>query len=217
MDIPNSALPHGNEPVAVTGNTSNPTKALVLLHGRGASAESILQLSNQLTISDEYVILAPQANQHTWYPERFIASTKENQPHLDSALERISAILMYLKDTFGIESQDLVLAGFSQGACLAAEFVKRNPARYGGIAVFSGGLIGDNNEVQQSVTGDLAQTAIYLGCDVEDFHIPKERVGQSADIFNSMNAVVNMQFYEGLGHSIHLEGVAALQGFITVS
>jgi phospholipase/carboxylesterase len=215
MDIPNSALPHGNESLVVDGNTKDPSKALILIHGRGASAESILQLTNQLTLSDEYVVLAPQANQHTWYPERFIASTGENQPHLDSALERISTILMYLKDTFGIESSELVLAGFSQGACLAAEFVKRNPVRYGGIAVFSGGLIGDNNQVQQSVSGDLAQTAIYLGCDVEDFHIPKERVVQTADIFNSMNAEVTMKLYEGLGHSIHSEGIEALQEFIT--
>lgn len=215
MNIPHSSLPHGNEPVAFSGNTTDPTKALVLLHGRGASAESILQLTNHLTHLDEYVVIAPEASAHTWYPNRFIVPKEENQPHLDAALDRITAIISYLADTYNIHRSEIVLAGFSQGACLAAEYVKRHPARYRGIAVFSGGLIGTDGEVHESVSGDLLLTPIYLGCDKDDFHIPKVRVEQSAEIFTAMNARTDLKIYENLGHAIHPEGIEALQKFIT--
>lgn len=215
MLFQNSTLPHGHESVVVTGNTKNPSRALILLHGRGASADNIMNLTDQLTLTNEYVVIAPQASEYTWYPNRFIVPQAENQPHLDSALARIKAIISYLADTHNIQTSAIVLVGFSQGACLAAEYIKRHPTRYQGVAVFSGGLIGTDDEVHEPVAGDLLLTPIYLGCDKEDFHIPKERVEQSAEIFTAMNAKTDLQLYENLGHGIHPEGIEALQKFIT--
>lgn len=214
MQIPHSTLPHGTEPVVLAGNITNPTRALLLMHGRGASAENIMQLTSELAIPNEYIVLAPQAANHTWYPERFTVSTPENQPDLDSALNRIQTMLSFLETTFGIHSNQIIIAGFSQGACLTAEYLKRYPAVYKGVAVFSGGLIGSDIEVGTASTGDLKQTPIYIGCDVEDFHIPKERVVVTAETLTKMEANVDLQLYEGLGHTIHTKGLAALQHFI---
>lgn len=216
MQIPTSTLPHGNEYVAVTGNTTNPSGALILLHGRGASADSIMQLVEELSLSDEYLILAPQAAGQVWYPQRFIVPQRDNQPHLDSALDRVDSLVQQLKTEHAITSEQIVLAGFSQGACLVSEYLKQHPATFAGAAIFSGGLIGSDTEVitRSKAPGDLGNTPIYIGCDTEDFHIPKERVVVTADALAALGAAVDMKLYEGLGHAIHPEGIAALQRFL---
>lgn len=214
MNISDSMLPHGNQPATITGNIKNPTRGLILLHGRGASGESILNLVNQLRLSSEYIVVAPNAHEHTWYPERFIVPQEQNQPHLNSALEKVSSIINSLKVSFNIESEQIILSGFSQGACLTAEYLKQYPQKYKGAVIFSGGLIGTDNEVINNVSGDLDSTPIYLGCDESDFHIPKDRVTLSADILGNMNAKVDMKLYTNLGHAIHSDGINALQKFI---
>lgn len=201
--------------MVIIGNTKNPISALMLVHGRGTSAESIISLTKKLTLPGGYIVVAPQANENIWYPERFIVPITQNQPHLDSALNQLSVVLKYLKETHGIRIGQVILAGFSQGACVVAEFIKRNPGHYKGVAIFSGGLIGDDGEVLQKIDGDLMQTSIYLGCDLEDFHIPKNRFEQSAEIFTKMNAQVELKLYSDLGHTIHKEGIMALQKFIS--
>lgn len=214
MQIPHSSLPHGIEPVVLAGNTTNPTRALLLVHGRGASAENIMQLTGELSIPSDYLVLAPQAANHTWYPERFTVPTSENQPDLDSALNRIQTIVSFLETEFNIHSNQIIIAGFSQGACLTAEYLKRYPAVYKGAAIFSGGLIGDDSEITTSETKDLAGTPVYMSCDVADSHIPKDRVVTSANTLTNMGADVDLRLYETLGHAIHPEGVAALQAFL---
>lgn len=214
MNISDSILPHGSEPVTITGNIKSPTKALILLHGRGASGESILNIINQITLSDEYIVIAPNAYEHTWYPQRFIVPQEQNQPYLDSALGRVNSIIHSLKNSFNINSENIIIGGFSQGACLVAEYLKQYPQKYKGVVIFSGGLIGSDNEVSQNISGDLHNTPVYLGCDELDFHIPKERIILSSGILNSMNADVNMKLYTDLGHAIHPEGLQALLGFI---
>lgn len=214
ITIPDSSAPHGSQPVLIAGNTTNPSKAFILMHGRGASAESIFTLTDQLQIPPEYIILAPQAANSVWYAERFIVAKAQNQPALNSALDRISIIISHLERTFAITTERVVLGGFSQGACLVAEFLKQHPKRYQGAAIFSGGVIGDETDIQQTATGDLEQTPIYLGCDVADFHIPQIRVEETAAILTYLNGAVDLKLYEGLGHSIHPEGIAALQTYI---
>jgi len=214
MNIPSSTLPHGDEYIAIAGNTSNPEKALVLLHGRGASADSIMHLTDQLTLPDNYLVLVPQAAEHVWYPERFIVPQSDNQPYLDSALDRINSIIGFLKTEHNVSPENITLAGFSQGACLVSEYLKRYPKKYQGVAIFSGGLIGSNDEVRANSVGNLSQTPIYIGCDVEDFHIPKERVVATAEFLTAMGATVDLQLYQGLGHTIHPEGLATLQGLM---
>lgn len=216
MDIPHSLLPHGNEYVAVTGNTSNPQKALILLHGRGSSADNVMHLIDELSITNDYIVLAPQATEHQWYPERFTVPQSDNQPHLDSALDRIHSIVHFLETTYSIKTENVVLAGFSQGACLISEYLKQHPTKYKGAAVLSGGLIGTDTEVAQPGQPGLNQTPMYIGCDVADFHIPKERIVVTAETFTKMAANVDLQLFEGLGHTIHPKGLSALQHFINL-
>lgn len=208
-----STPPHGNQPIIVAGNNKNPTQALILLHGRGASAQNILQITEQLSLTDKYLLIAPQADEYAWYPKRFIVDKKENQPYLDSALDKINSIVSFLETEFDIKSDQIVLAGFSQGACLVSEYIKQHPKKYKGVAVFSGGLIGNDTEIDESTNGSLEGTPIYMGCDESDFHIPKDRVEESAKILTKMGANVVMKIYTGLGHSIHHEGIDALQSF----
>lgn len=211
MTIPHSALPHGEQLVLRQGNIVDPTRALLLLHGRGSTADDILRLTPQLALADDVIVLAPQAANHTWYPERFLSPQQMNQPDLDSALERIVTLNNYLKSAYEIKADQVALAGFSQGACLVAEYAKRHPARYLALAIYSGGLIGDDTEVDKDIAGTLKGTPVYIGCDEVDFHIPKERVEATAAYLSAHEATVTLRFYQSLGHTIHEEGLDFLR------
>lgn len=211
MQIPHSAPPHGDEPVLAAGNATHPAKALIFMHGRGATADDIMSITKRLDLPEDVLVLAPQAAGNSWYPERFIAPQNANQPDLNSALERIAALIAFLEQELQIPASKIVLAGFSQGACLAAEYVKRHPMRYLAVAMFSGGLIGDQLEVQQSIAGSFDGTPMYVGCDEEDFHIPAERVGTTATYFAEHNAEVTLRLYSSIGHTIHAEGFEFLK------
>ena len=133
--------PHGGQPIVVRGTpVAEATSAMVLLHGRGASADDILPLGEQVS-RPGMVYLAPDAEGRTWYPNRFIAPIETNEPWLSSALASIDSILRTLS-TKGIPPERVVLAGFSQGGCLALEYAARNPRHYGGLVGLSAGLIG---------------------------------------------------------------------------
>ena len=177
-------------------------KALVLLHGRGATAESILPLASELG-ADDFAVLAPQAADHVWYPQRFIAPREQNEPYLSSALVMLNGLFKQL-DAAGIPAARVVLAGFSQGACLASEFVAQNPTRYGGLLVFSGGLIGTGPTVLAELyQGSLEQTPVFMGCSDVDAHIPLVRVKESSEILRLLGAEVDERIYPGMGHTIN--------------
>jgi len=173
--------------------------AVILIHGRGASAESILELKPLLDFPDA-VYLAPQASGYTWYPYSFLAPLDRNEPGLSSGLQLITDMVLRLDDT-GIPAERVVIGGFSQGACLASEFVARNARRYGGLIVFSGGLIGPLG-TNRSYMGSLDGTPVFLGCSDRDPHIPLERVNETADVLTSMGGSVVKQIYPDLGHTI---------------
>src|SRR3954469_15792044 len=135
------------------------TGVLILLHGRGGSAEDIIGLGRALT-SDRVALLAPQAPGHTWYPYSFLAPRQQNEPYLSSALRQVEGALA-LGTSAGLDTSKVALCGFSQGACLATEFVGRNPRRYAGLLAFTGGLIGPLDE-PISLAGDLAGTPVLL-------------------------------------------------------
>lgn len=174
-------------------------KALIMLHGRGADAESILSLSRFLNVND-YALLAPQATNHTWYPHSFLAPTAKNEPWLSSALDIVEQTLETVLQ-LGIQSQNIYLLGFSQGACLTLEFAARNAQRYGGIVAFTGGLIGEQIE-RSNYNGDFKETPVFLGTSDPDFHVPVERVYASANILQEMNASVTQKVYLNRGHTI---------------
>jgi phospholipase/carboxylesterase len=175
-------------------------KALIMLHGRGASAEDILSMSSYLDVKD-YTLQAPQATNHTWYPYSFLETPSKNEPWLSSALSLIMEMVDELKEK-KISLDNIYFLGFSQGACLALEFVARNAARYGGVIAFTGGLIGDKI-YPENYKGDFEKTPVFIGAGNLDPHVPVERVKETVRILKNMNAAVNEKIYPGLGHTIN--------------
>jgi phospholipase/carboxylesterase len=174
--------------------------AVVLVHGRGATARSILQMTSEFP-TDSVAYLAPQASRNTWYPNPFTAPVDSNEPGRTSGLEAIQAAIETAEDV-GISKDRIALVGFSQGACLASEFVARNPGRYGGLAALSGGLIGESIEPAE-YDRDLDGTPVFLGCSDVDPHIPADRVHETATVFEQLGADVTKRLYEGMGHGVN--------------
>lgn len=174
-------------------------KVLVLLHGRGASAEDILSVAAYLQVKD-YALLAPQATNHTWYPYSFLMPPGQNEPWLSSALDVLKDVVKDIYDQ-GISSEQIYFLGFSQGACLTLEFVTRNAARWGGVAAFTGGLIGDKI-YSANYKGDFKGTPVFIGTSDPDPHVPVERVEESASMIQSMNGRITKKVYKNMGHTI---------------
>jgi phospholipase/carboxylesterase len=178
--------------------------AVILIHGRGASAESILTLAPELA-APGLAFLAPQADNGTWYPYSFLAPLAQNEPHLSAALAAVGAVLAHA-EAAGLPAERIVLAGFSQGACLASEFAARNARRYGGLLAFSGGLIGPEG-TPRDYQGSLAGTPAFLGCSDVDGHIPKWRVLESEAVLRGLGAAVTAKLYPGMGHTINQDEI----------
>src|SRR5688572_4218734 len=158
---------------------SEAKKALVMVHGRGATAEDILGLSSELDVSD-FALIAPQATNYTWYPYSFIAPVQQNEPWLSSAIQVLGDVVSDIRNA-GISEESIYFAGFSQGACLTLEFLARNARRWGGGAAFTDGLIGDKIYIE-NYRGDFGGTPIFIGTSDPDPHVPVERVYASANI-----------------------------------
>jgi predicted esterase len=170
-------------------------KAVVMLHGRRASAQSMLRLTDQLP---EAAYLAPQASKRTWYPRSFLEPREKNQPNLDSALRKVKGTVEKASDFLGLDN--VVLFGFSQGACLASEFAASIPEKYGGVVLFSGGLVG---EEVQSFSGDMEGTPVFIGCAEEEPHIPFSHVDETEEVLEALNAeVVEKYVLDGSHHGI---------------
>jgi predicted esterase len=156
--------------------------------------------------------LAPQAAGYTWYPHSFLAPIDANQPFLDSALRRVESIIDQLIAQ-GVSSEKIVILGFSQGACLTAEFAARHPRHYGGVVAFTGGLIGPPG-TPRSYAGSLAGTAVFLGTGDPDPHVPIERVQETAAVFQRMGAEVDLRRFPGMPHTINAEELAAARALL---
>lgn len=198
--------PHAGQPVMMDGEPLERASAvLILLHGRGASAESILTLAHDIG-QPGFAYLAPQAAGHTWYPHPFTAPLDANEPYLTSALALVDAVVEQVTRV-GLGAERIALAGFSQGACLALEYAARRARRYGGVFGFSGGLIGPD-DAPRDMTGSLDGTPVFLGCGDRDQHIPLARVEHSAEVFLQLGAVVTKRIYPNMGHAINADEVA---------
>ena len=192
---------HQDQPVHTDGAPIGDAQAgLVLLHGRGASAQGMLQLADDLDVPD-IAHLAPQARMRSWYPQSFMAPRDQNEPELASALATIGDVLGRLADA-GIGPARTVLLGFSQGACLATTYAAQTPQQYGGVVGLSGGLIGPDG-ASFDYEGSLDATPVFLGCSDQDPYIPRARVAETADVLRALNADVTSRIYEGLGHTIN--------------
>lgn len=196
---------HQGQPIAHAGQRLDQAQAaLILLHGRGATAASILLLAEEL-YHPAYAYVAPQAANNTWYPYTFLAPMAQNEPWLSSALARVGEVVATV-EAAGIPAERIALGGFSQGACLASEFMARNARRYGGLLAFSGGLIGPPG-TPRTYTGSLDGTPVFLGCSDVDPHIPKARVEETAAVFEELGAQVTMRLYPGMGHTINADEI----------
>ncbi|MCE7071957.1 dienelactone hydrolase family protein [Dyadobacter sp. CY327] len=174
-------------------------KAIVMLHGRGGSAEDIISLKRVLNIGD-MAIYAPKASNNSWYPYSFMAPETENQPALDSALDVVDQVVRDI-EAAGILPGNIYFAGFSQGACLTLEYTTRNAKRYGGIIAFTGGLIGEKIN-EGNYNGDFAGTPVFIATGDPDPHVPVSRVKESIAILERMNAFVTFAIYPGRQHTI---------------
>jgi predicted esterase len=185
--------------------------ALVLVHGRGADAEGMIDLARHFS-AERFAWVAPQANGHTWYPFPFLAPIASNQPYLDSALAVLAAITDQLVAD-GIPRERQVLLGFSQGACLSLEFAARSDRRWGGVVGLSGGVIGPEGTVWDRPRG-IADTPVFLGCSDVDPHIPIARVHETRDLFTRLGAVVEERIYPGMPHTINDDEIAAVRALL---
>ena len=172
----------------------------MLTHGRGASAESILSLYDELG-AEGFAAIAPQAAGGTWYPHSFLAPLDSNQPYLDSALGRLDSLVADLLAR-RIPGERIVLLGFSQGACLTSEFVARHPRRYGAVIALTGGLIGPPG-TSRNYPGSLAGTPVFLGTSDPDPHVPFERVKETEAVLSRMGAMVELRRYPDMPHTIN--------------
>ena len=204
--------PHGAQPIVSAGTPlARAMGAIILLHGRGASAHDILSLGASIA-PEGVALLAPEAAGHTWYPNSFLASRAQNEPYLSSALARVANVVQAVIDA-GFEPGRIALCGFSQGACLATEFVGRNPRRYAGLLAFTGGLVGPLNE-PLDLTGDLQGTPVLLSSGDPDPHVPWARVQQSAELLTSIGATVSTRRYAGRPHTVLQQEIYDSQQFL---
>lgn len=185
--------------------------AMIMIHGRGATAESMFSLADEFAQPDFYYV-APQAQNHTWYPNSFLQPKENNQPGLSSGLQRVHDLLEGIISE-GIPTEKIILLGFSQGACLATEYAARHPQKLGGVVGYSGGLIGP--EIDESLySGSMEQTPLFLGCSNIDPHIPKERVDETEAVFKKLNADVTKSIYPGMPHTVNEDEIKTVRGMM---
>lgn len=196
--------PHADGPLVTAGAPVEATEvAVVLLHGRGATAEGIVRLAEPL-YRHGVTFYAPGAARSRWYPYSFLAPVERNEPHFSSALRRVEAVVETAAGV--VPAERVVVGGFSQGACLAAEFAVRRPRRYGGVFALGGGLLGSADrlaELPREGSGSLAGTPVFLGCGDADEYVPTERVHRTAAVLRALDGDATERVYEGLAHEVN--------------
>ncbi|MBV0903413.1 alpha/beta hydrolase [Haloarcula salina] len=197
--------PHQDQQRSTAGTPlAEASAAAVLVHGRGATARSIVQMASEFQ-RDGLALLAPQAARNTWYPNSFLAPVEQNEPGRTSGLQAVDDAVTEATQA-GIPTDRVLVLGFSQGACLASEFVARNPRRYGGLVALSGGLIGETID-ESEYEGDLEATPVFVGCSDVDPHIPIERVHETRRVFERLHGDVEERIYEGMGHGVNQDEI----------
>jgi predicted esterase len=200
---------HQKMPVAHYGATiEKAAAAMIMVHGRGATAQDILYLTHEFR-APRVAFIAPQAANNTWYPNRFVAPVATNEPWLSSALHVLDDLIASLVGA-GMTRERIFLLGFSQGGCLATEYAARNPRRYAGVIGLSAGLI-ENGDQPRTYAGSLEGTPVLLGCSDVDFHIPVTRVERTAELFKELGAAVDLRIYPGMGHTVNQDEIEAIQ------
>jgi predicted esterase len=204
--------PHAaSQPLTAGAPLAEARAAMLMIHGRGANAESILGLAGEFA-APGWAFVAPQASGNTWYPLSFLQPLERNEPYLSSALAAVSRTFAQI-EAAGVPAERIVLLGFSQGACLASEWAARNARRLGGVVALSGGLIGPDG-TPRDYAGSLDGTPVFLGCSDRDGHIPAARVEESASVFRRLGASVTARLYPNMGHTVNEDEIAWIQELI---
>ena len=205
--------PHGNQPVLTDGpKPADARLTMILVHGRGASAEDILGLARELRLRD-VALLAPQAAGHTWYPYSFLSPIAKNEPGITSGLRTLARLLESVGQQ-GVHPERVAFLGFSQGACLSLEFAARNARRYAAVIGLSGGLIGPPG-TPRNYSGSLDGTPVFLGCSDVDPHIPLERVAETAEVFRRMGGAVDERIYTQMPHTVNRDEIDAVREILS--
>jgi predicted esterase len=206
--------PHQGQPVLDAGEPlATARAAMILVHGRGASAADIMTLGAEL-MHPGVVYLAPQAAGNAWYPNPFTAPIESNEPCLSSALEVLASLLALVEKS--VPSDRVILLGFSQGACLTLEFAARHARRYGGVVGLSGGLIGPDG-TPRDYPGNFEGTPAFLGCSDVDPHIRKDRVLEAAEVYTRMGANVKAKLYPNMGHTVNADEIQAVREIVVAT
>jgi predicted esterase len=212
MREPAADDPHAGQPVFHAGVPPDQARlAVIMVHGRGASAHDMMGLAEEIAFPD-VAYMAPEASGQTWYPYSFLAPIANNEPGITSGLNVISALLGAL-EAKGLDASRVALLGFSQGACLALEFAARHARRYAAVIGLSGGLIGPD-ETPRDYSGSLEGTAVFLGCSDRDPHIPLARVRETASVFRRLGAAVDERIYPAMGHTVNIDEIEAVRALL---
>jgi phospholipase/carboxylesterase len=201
------AIAHGQRVLQAGEPLNSARAAMILLHGRGATAEDIMTIAAEVQ-APGWAYLAPQAAGNAWYPNPFTAPIEANEPYLSAALEMISNLVERVEAR--VPAQRMMLLGFSQGACLTLEWAARHARRYGAIAGLSGGLIGPDG-TPRDYPGSFDGTPTILGCSDVDPYIGKDRVDEAARVFEGLGASVDLRLYPEMGHLVNEDEIAALR------
>ena len=204
--------PHQGQPIRIAGEPISRAKsAMLMIHGRGARAEDILVIADQLA-QPGFIYFAPQASENTWYPNRFLVPLSDNEPWLSSALAFVGDVLAQITNA-GIPPERTMLLGFSQGACLTLEFAARNAQRFGGVVGLTGALIGPD-DTPRDYAGSLAKTPVFLGCSDVDPHVPKERVQDTAEVLRHLGGTVTKSLYPNMEHTVNQDEIDFVRGMM---
>lgn len=204
--------PHQQQHIVRFGSLEEDAKAaIIMIHPRGSTAQDILSLAHEINVP-ELSFIAPQAKNNTWYPYSFLSPLSQNEPYLSSALAVIDSVVEMLIQK-GLNSQNIYLLGFSQGACLGLEYAARNPQKYGGVFGLSGGLIGDVLDFS-NYAGDFEETEIFLGCSDVDPYIPLSRINETEEILKKLGANVTRRIYKDMTHTITYDEIEFINSTI---
>ena len=203
---------HKGQPILQFGtNLENAELAVILLHGRGATAASMSSLASALH-TDGISFLAPQAALNRWYPNTAFGPLEANEPDLTSALDTVAGLVKDLREK-GFSDQKIAIGGFSQGACLAAEYLIRNAHRYGSLFVFSGARIGPPDMTRDD-KGSFDEMPVFIGGSDVDPWVSHDLLRETADIFNKMSANLDFRTYPGMEHSINQDEIDAVRAML---
>ncbi len=206
--------PHESQPILEAGEPlATARAAVILVHGRGASAADIMTLGAEL-MHPGVAYFAPQAAGNAWYPNPFTSPIESNEPYLSSALEVVGSLLATIEES--VPADRVILLGFSQGACLTLEFAARHARRYGAVVGLSGGLIGPDG-TPRDYPGSFDGTPAFMGCSDVDPHIRKDRVTEAAEVYRRMGAKVTAKLYPGMGHTVNEDEIKAVREIVAAA